>query len=136
MKHRKLQIAWSLVCGLAAVLLIALWVRSYWWTDTTSFSEVVSSYGNLHFYQRIVITFAPGDQPLRCYGYAYASDRVVITNIYGRSGPTIPFWVTVVPAIVIAFTPWIRYHFSLRTLFIATTLIAVVLSLIALTLRR
>ena len=28
MKHRKLRIAWSVV-GLAAVLLIVLWVRSY-----------------------------------------------------------------------------------------------------------
>lgn len=29
MKDRKLRIAWSVVWGLAAVLLIALWVRSY-----------------------------------------------------------------------------------------------------------
>ena len=29
MKHRKLRIAWSVFWGLAAVLLIVLWVRSY-----------------------------------------------------------------------------------------------------------
>jgi hypothetical protein len=29
MKHRKLRIAWSVAWGLAAVLLVALWVRSY-----------------------------------------------------------------------------------------------------------
>ncbi len=29
MRFRKLRIAWSVVWGLAAVLLIALWVRSY-----------------------------------------------------------------------------------------------------------
>jgi len=28
-KFRKLQIAWSVLCGLACVLLIVLWVRSY-----------------------------------------------------------------------------------------------------------
>ena len=30
MRFRKLRIAWSVVCGLVAVLLIVLWVRSYW----------------------------------------------------------------------------------------------------------
>ena len=29
MKHRKLRIAWSVAWGIVAVLLIALWVRSY-----------------------------------------------------------------------------------------------------------
>ena len=29
MRYRKLRIAWSVFCGLAAVLLIVLWVRSY-----------------------------------------------------------------------------------------------------------
>ena len=29
MKYRKLRIAWSVTWGVAAVLLIALWVRSY-----------------------------------------------------------------------------------------------------------
>src|SRR5689334_13942796 len=33
MKFRKLRIAWSVVWGLAAVLLIALWARSYWRRD-------------------------------------------------------------------------------------------------------
>ncbi len=34
MKHRKLRIAWSVAWGVLAVLLIALWVRSYWWVDS------------------------------------------------------------------------------------------------------
>src|SRR4051812_42896523 len=29
MRFRKLRIAWSVLCGLACVLLIAVWVRSY-----------------------------------------------------------------------------------------------------------
>jgi hypothetical protein len=29
MKFRKLRIAWSVFCGLACVLLVVLWVRSY-----------------------------------------------------------------------------------------------------------
>jgi hypothetical protein len=33
MKYRKLRIAWSVVWGLAVMLLVVLWVRSYWWLD-------------------------------------------------------------------------------------------------------
>src|SRR5690348_8525325 len=33
MRFRKLRIAWSVVWGLAAVLLIVFWVRSYWHVD-------------------------------------------------------------------------------------------------------
>jgi hypothetical protein len=34
MKYSKLRIAWAVVCGIVCVLLIALWVRSYWWWDS------------------------------------------------------------------------------------------------------
>src|SRR4051794_1070164 len=34
MKFRKLRIAWSMAWGLACVLLIVLWVRSYKYVDT------------------------------------------------------------------------------------------------------
>jgi hypothetical protein len=33
MRYRKLRIAWSVVFGILCLLLIALWVRSYWWVD-------------------------------------------------------------------------------------------------------
>src|SRR6478672_10879160 len=33
MRFRKLRIAFSATCLIACVLLIALWVRSYWWFD-------------------------------------------------------------------------------------------------------
>ncbi len=33
MKYRKLRIAWSVAWGIACVLLIVLWVRSYTWND-------------------------------------------------------------------------------------------------------
>src|SRR4029079_3358407 len=31
MRYRKLRIAWSVAWGVVAVLLIVLWVQSYWW---------------------------------------------------------------------------------------------------------
>jgi hypothetical protein len=39
-------------------------------------------------------------------------------------------WVPVITALVFAVLPWIRWHFRLRTMLIATTLVAVVLGLI------
>ena len=33
MKYPKLRIAWSVGCGILCLLLIVLWVRSYWWAD-------------------------------------------------------------------------------------------------------
>src|ERR1700759_2273009 len=33
MKYRKLRIAWSVAWGVAAVLFVALWVRSFWRWD-------------------------------------------------------------------------------------------------------
>jgi hypothetical protein len=30
MRFRKLRIAWSVICGIACVLLIVLWVQGYW----------------------------------------------------------------------------------------------------------
>jgi hypothetical protein len=33
MKFRKLRIAWSVACGILCLLLIVLWVRSYWSSD-------------------------------------------------------------------------------------------------------
>jgi hypothetical protein len=33
MRFRKLRIAWSVAWGILCLLLIALWVRSYWWCD-------------------------------------------------------------------------------------------------------
>jgi hypothetical protein len=34
MNYRKLRIAWSVLLGLAAVMLCVLWVRSYWLTES------------------------------------------------------------------------------------------------------
>ena len=41
MKFRKLRIAWSIMCGVACVLLLSLWVRSYWHID--QFGKSLSS---------------------------------------------------------------------------------------------
>src|SRR5688572_14017793 len=55
MKYRKLQIAFSAVCGVLCLLLVVLWVRSYWYQDVAFSvsggyrSQVMSLSGRLYF---------------------------------------------------------------------------------------
>ena len=144
MKFRKLRIAWSVVWGVAAVLLIALWVRSYWWTRVGSLplTEKSSvSYGS--FPGVIGIGARSGDDgtPLimeaddwwsvqqLCGSPAYSSR---ILGYFGYAGGVValPYWFGVLLTVAPAVAPWIRWRFSLRTLLIATTLVAVGLGLI------
>jgi hypothetical protein len=46
------------------------------------------------------------------------------------TGLVIPYWSLVLVTPLLAVAPWIRWRFSLRTVLIATTLVAVVLGLI------
>jgi hypothetical protein len=43
---------------------------------------------------------------------------------------SVPYWLLVLAATSLTAAPWLRWHFSIRTLLIATTLVAVVLGLI------
>lgn len=45
MKHRKLRITWSVVCGLVAVLLIAIWVGNSWHGDSVAAQDVDLAFG-------------------------------------------------------------------------------------------
>lgn len=136
MRYRKLRIAWSVAWGVVAVLLCVLWVRSYSWTDMTRFSEVISSNGKLHFNQTVMVTFSgkvgfgPLEARRRIGIYTMQTARIEIVKRSG-DGPTIPYWSLVLTAIVLSGVPWLRYRFSLRTLLIATTLIAIALGLFA-----
>ena len=37
MRFRTLRIAWSILCGFVCVLLIAVWVRSFWSADHVAY---------------------------------------------------------------------------------------------------
>src|SRR5262245_8434139 len=74
MKFRKLRIAFSVTCGVICLLLIVLWVRSYWWHD-------------------IVFKVEPGDQVTAVrssYGTAYFARMVVPPRVGRTSAPLIP----------------------------------------------
>jgi hypothetical protein len=147
MRFRKLRIAWSVFWGLACVLLVVLWVRSYWWTQVGSspFTEKWSiSYGSYPGVIAIgVRSQLSGDdstpltmdadewwfvQQLR--GSPAYSSRVLGYFGYGGGVVALPYWFAVLLAVTLTVAPWFHLRFTTRTLLIAMTLVAMVLGLI------
>ena len=151
MRYRKLRIAWSVGCGLVAVLLCALWLKSYWWwysvrcrptaqTFLTAWTEDGST----------SVSFSKELRPLPSFMDRWSfrsypprsleSGSPMLTNsarLFFHRGPLgatigMPIWMLAIMAWMLGVVPWIGWssHFSLRTLLIATTLVAVVLGLI------
>jgi hypothetical protein len=139
MKYRKLRIAWSVAWGIVAVLLLMLWVRSYLYHDRVliRFGQANRVGGFVSAYGAVAI--GGGDTPdLGDNQFRLITKRARQSLIDDLGPPlklhafgfddwyiTIPLWLVVIPTIVACFAPW--HQFSLRTLLIATTLVAVVL---------
>jgi hypothetical protein len=143
-----LRIAASVVCLIPCLLLIGLWVRSNRFCETTT--RIDSNHqatvlgwdgGSLYLIKapskdilrpngtlldthshgwRLEGGFPVTKEPAR-FRWSFSNG---ITMIY------FPFWLLVPIAAVLVALPWIRWHFSLRTLLIAMTLMAVVLMLV------
>lgn len=150
MRYRKLRIAWSVVWGLVAVLLVVLWVRSFSNTDIAygplpsnrSF-EFSSCWGVL---QASLSFAATGTPPFRLRSEslreidkeaAEEMTRAVAPHgfrhvvLKGGSYVIVPHGFAMALAAVIGGIPWaLPMRFSLRALLITTTLVAVVLGLI------
>ena len=141
-RFRKLRIAWSVAWGLACMLLIVLWVRSYWRWDVVGFyTPATDSFALESFHGRLFIvgsavpnqfiTYsipAPTHSDLDSYGNEFGFG-FAIWPTWGYAGA--PYYFLVVCSVAMSLAPWIKYswRFSLRSLLIATTLVAVVLGL-------
>jgi hypothetical protein len=147
MRFRKLRIAWSVGWGLAAVLLIVLWVRSYTRQEDAGgkFARIVLSVASVR--ARVVSQFGlvpplegglsfNANSELTSNTEVYDADLSEVTNKLGFGFfqfplPTVifPHWFAALLTATLAVMPWIRWtnRFSLRTLLIATTLVAVML---------
>jgi hypothetical protein len=139
MKYRKLRIAWSVGWGVVAVLLCVLWVRSYWWQDviTGRYGAALSTHGSL------TLDFW-GSNPLFPNAISSIEQGVLdaselVSTLYrfqfqfDGNGllTTLPIWTLVIASAICGFCPWTFHRFSLRTMLIATTLVAAVLGMIA-----
>jgi hypothetical protein len=152
MKYRKLRIAWSVFFGILCLLLIALWVRSYWWVDNitcptqrlvvlrsmigtmsvNAYPQWLSKPGpSAREWERTStkVTLLPRHPtPIEQWAFHHDQNNLFITW---------PYWFVVVLIAVLTGVPWIRWpkQFSLRTLLIAATVIAAVLGLAVMMLR-
>jgi hypothetical protein len=142
MKYRKLRIAWSVGWGVACLLLIALWVRSYGHYDyvigtvrqnTDGFGDriyLLSGSGVLSYVQ-ISRVYTIELKPLTYLWYPSDGrlDLWELTSDGEQLRISVPHWFALLLSIGLAAACWLRWpnRFSLRTLLIAMTLVAVVL---------
>ena len=140
-RFRKLRIAWSIGWGVVVVLLIVLWVRSHWVGDgiylnvsgriiLASKQGVVSlTTSSVRFVDAPTLQWKTAriDSMMPVLGYT-PSWRVRFND----DGTSIrfPYRLPIAACILTAIGPWAVTRFSLRTLLIATTLVAVGLGLI------
>jgi hypothetical protein len=162
MKYRKLRIAWSMAWGLVCVLLIALWMRSYWRYDsvgsllltrtTTEFAiasgclmesangAVIVVYAGIGESWQYLgnIGTSPEDPALRITGDEGESACSGFRAAVYPAGPTrlaAPHWFLILIGVVSSAIPWMRLQFGLRTLLIAITLVGVALGWIVYVMR-
>jgi hypothetical protein len=143
MKFRKLRIAWSVAWGLVAVLLIVLWVRSYYVFDFISridgnrFSMTLGSTAGALDFERVDMKLLRDVSP-RNHGWRYkaAMPAPLPPGFRWRHVPSlgtlqiqIPYWPLFIGVMALAAFPGVAWRFSLRTLLIVTTLLAVLLGL-------
>jgi len=163
MRFRKLRIAWSVLFAIVCLLLIVLWVRSYWRIEAIMgrMLNLSSLHGRIVFdkvpQRRADVMKSIADDVKRISGVS-APAWDVISYPYERSSPyetnrnfglpqfpgfkfyslgdgtirlVVPHWFVLLTCLAMSAAPWFRWsnRFSLRTLLIATTLVAVVLGL-------
>ena len=147
MRHslRYLRIAFSATCLIACVLLIALWMRSYWWMDriegmTLQGAKVTQIFKCSSLRGQITVVAVPTLRSIwsanlwrqrpfpaeRCEGEPYGVLGFYSDEIH-RS---VPHWFPFTVVAILSVAPWIRWRFSLRTLLIATTLVGVILGFV------
>jgi len=149
MRFRKLRIAWSVAWGVVVVLVAVLWVRSYsvrtfaaGQITTTSALRLESSLGRVEVETWDLRIIQKGEYPWRLSSDVlhYPLDESFYTR-HGIAGfylglssddceVNLPHWFLFLVFSTVAALPWLRFYFTLRTLLIATTLVAVVLGLI------
>ena len=138
---RYLRIAFSATCLIACVLLVALWVRSYQIFDNAG-GPISSAYliSFLSTNGRLEVAISAGSAreltSERNWGFRSYPQPTTYTYVRSYGYVLLPYWLAILSTIGLGVLPWYASHFSLRTLHIATTLIAVVLGLYVWQLRR
>jgi hypothetical protein len=133
-----LRIAWSVVWGVVAVLLVVLWARSYkvaeaiFWHRQSNTAIFTSALGAIQYDQsKGVSRGAKGwqfvdDDLSRVKQWPVFRQFEWQRNINNDLQVVLPWWFAITLTGMIAVIPWLPLkRFGLRTLLIATTLVAV-----------
>ena len=145
---RRVRIAVSVFFAVLTVLLCVLWVRSYWtrdhfrWHVTTGRALSVSSRGgivgvvtwteDLDGVTSLVDSGPVAGSPPRRQMSNPLRFELLRSQEFGSLGVVVPYWFPIFITAVCVAIPWVlnTRRFSLRTLLIATTLVAVALALV------
>jgi len=143
-RFRKLRIAWSVGWGALCLLLMTLWTRSYSWFDVASSPlstiSVWSFDGDVYLHDMHGLpangngwTLMSLERPVK--GAVTQGVAWIAKNQWRIR---VPYWLLAAAFGMVAGAPWIAWprRFSLRTLLIATTLVAVGLGLAVYVLRN
>jgi hypothetical protein len=138
---RYLRIGFSITCGIVAVLLVVLWIRSYRAENVITIFRSNSIGWHVVFWDgQVAVTSAPYVRGNPGAWRLYNSWEPGIFGFNRFATPTshsvkVPAWS--IPTILasLATLPWPRWRFSLRTMLIVTTIIGLLLGLIIATTR-
>jgi hypothetical protein len=146
MRFRKLRIAFSVTCGIAAVLLCVLWVRSYRWMEQyvvyrNGGQSTIQSFRGVLIFEDVRGPSYANRKGIRAIHHSariqpdanWPPDTLGISWRRAYFECHVPYWLMTLCLLAGATIGivWNRigFRFSLRTLLIATTLVAAVLGL-------
>ena len=121
----KLRIAWSVAWGIATVTSIVLWMRSYQGFDRVTVGALTFASARGHLLVAKDFRMTVG----------FASFTPVITGMKAAYSASLPTWMLTSVAAAFCLAPWLYWKFSLRTLLIATMLVAICLGTIVYVMR-
>ena len=152
---RYVRISTTVFFAVLSVLLIVLWVRSYWWSDAClgGFHKYLYYIDSLRGGMALSV-FDPSDEEVVVIrSFKTVSDPVTESmkkRLHALGAPpwlsvwgfdwwfaasgfaiSMPHWFAVLLTGLLAALPWIKLRFSLRTMLIGMTLIAVICGAIA-----
>lgn len=134
-----LRIAWTAFFAVVTVLLCTLWVRSRNHFD--QIGSVMSAQGKLYLAPSVNL-FPTDEKGITAETYQHFGGKATtirVSNVrlipLAGTGAVLPYWPLVLITPLLTVAPWIRWRFSLRSLLIATTVVAVVLGFVAWTVK-
>ena len=139
---RWLRVAVSAVCVVVCCLFLALWLRSYWRVDVLQRPTATNGWQVGLYSGRFVARWGSGMRGIDRLQWTLSAPKEDAPGYYSkdvlgfslrRHYLSMPIWFVALISGMLAVIPWLPWsiRFSLRTLLIVTTLVAVVLGCVA-----